>query len=78
MLGEQVTRILVEPYALTQADAPGVVADIHAALDRLGMTAPRLQHGDGEGPHAKDTGEAPRPHRPHRSSSSVRRARGAW
>jgi len=47
-LGGQVTRILVEPVAVSAADAVGVVEDIHKALDRLGLTAPRLQHGDGE------------------------------
>jgi len=47
-LGGQVTRILVEPVAASAADALGLVADIHRALDRLGLTAPRLQHGDGE------------------------------
>ncbi|GHO50531.1 3-keto-5-aminohexanoate cleavage protein [Ktedonospora formicarum] len=47
-LGGQVTRILVEPVAVSVADALGLVEDIHRALDRLGLTAPRLQHGDGE------------------------------
>ncbi len=44
----QVTRILVEPVAVSAADAIGLIDDIHMALDRLGLTAPRLQHGDGE------------------------------
>jgi uncharacterized protein (DUF849 family) len=39
-LGDRVTRVLVEPV--------DVVAEIHAALDDLGVEAPRLQHGDGE------------------------------
>ncbi len=47
-LGGQVTRILVEPVEVSAVDALGVVDDIHKALDRLGLTAPRLQHGDGE------------------------------
>jgi uncharacterized protein (DUF849 family) len=47
-LGGQVTRILVEPVAVSPADAIGLVDGIHRALDRLGLTAPRLQHGDGE------------------------------
>ncbi|QBD74526.1 hypothetical protein EPA93_00355 [Ktedonosporobacter rubrisoli] len=47
-LGGQVTRILVEPVAVSAANALGLVEDIHRALDRLGLTAPRLQHGDGE------------------------------
>ncbi len=47
-LGGQVTRILVEPVDVSATDAVGVVEDIHRALDRLGLTAPRLQHGVGE------------------------------
>lgn len=46
-LGDRVTRILVEPVDVTAGDAVAVVDDIHAALDRLGLAAPRLQHGDG-------------------------------
>ncbi|HEX8119761.1 MAG TPA: 3-keto-5-aminohexanoate cleavage protein [Solirubrobacteraceae bacterium] len=46
-LGPRVLRVLVEPV---DAGARGVAAveEIHAALDRLGLGAPRLQHGDGE------------------------------
>jgi uncharacterized protein (DUF849 family) len=47
-LGEQVLRILVEPVDLRAADAPRVIDGIHAALDRHGLTAPRLEHGDGD------------------------------
>src|SRR5215207_3239138 len=54
-LGDRLTRILVEPGELQllgsedkAADAIGLVEDIHEALDRFGLTAPRLQHGDGE------------------------------
>ena len=54
-LGGKVTRILVEPGELQlldsrdkAADALGLVEDIHRTLDRYGLTAPRLQHGDGE------------------------------
>jgi uncharacterized protein (DUF849 family) len=47
-LGAEVTRILVEPVEAGAADAVALVAAIHRALDRLGLTAPRLQHGDGE------------------------------
>jgi uncharacterized protein (DUF849 family) len=54
-LGELVTRILVEPGELQLRDskdkaavALGLVEDIHRTLDRLGLTPPRLQHGDGE------------------------------
>jgi uncharacterized protein (DUF849 family) len=54
-LGGRVTRILVEPGELQlqdsedkAADALGLVEDIHRALDRFGLAAPRLQHGDGE------------------------------
>ena len=47
-LANQVMRICVEPVDLTAAEAVGFVDDIHAALDSLGLSAPRLQHGDGE------------------------------
>ena len=47
-LGGQVTRILVEPVEVNAAEALELVEDIHRTLDRLGLTAPRLQHGDGE------------------------------
>jgi uncharacterized protein (DUF849 family) len=47
-LGGRVTRVLVEPVAVSAADAVGLVEEIHRALDRLGLTARRLQHGDGE------------------------------
>jgi uncharacterized protein (DUF849 family) len=47
-LGDRVTRIMVEPVDLSATGAVAVVDGIHAALDRLGLTARRLQHGDGE------------------------------
>jgi uncharacterized protein (DUF849 family) len=47
-LGARVTRILIEPVAVGAGDAVALVGEIHAALDRLGLAAPRLQHGDGE------------------------------
>jgi uncharacterized protein (DUF849 family) len=54
-LGGGVTRILVEPGELQlldsrdkTADALRLVEDIHRALDRFDLSAPRLQHGDGE------------------------------
>jgi uncharacterized protein (DUF849 family) len=47
-IGERVTRILVEPVEVPAIDAVDLIDDIHRALDRLGLTAPRLQHGDGE------------------------------
>jgi uncharacterized protein (DUF849 family) len=47
-IGERVTRILVEPVEVPAIDAVDVIDDIHRALDRLGLTAPRLQHGDGQ------------------------------
>ena len=46
-LGDRVTRILVEPVDASAGDAVAVVDEIHAALARLGVGAPRLQHGDG-------------------------------
>jgi uncharacterized protein (DUF849 family) len=47
-LGDRLTRILVEPVDVVVGDAVALVDEIHAALDRLGLAAPRLQHGDGE------------------------------
>jgi len=47
-LGGQVTRILIEPVDVSAAAAVRLVDDIHETLDRFGLTAPRLQHGDGE------------------------------
>jgi uncharacterized protein (DUF849 family) len=47
-LGGEVTRILVEPVAVAAGDAIALVEQIHNSLDRLGLRAPRLQHGDGE------------------------------
>jgi uncharacterized protein (DUF849 family) len=47
-LGGGVTRVLVEPVEVPATDAVELVEDIHTALDRLDITAPRLQHGDGE------------------------------
>jgi uncharacterized protein (DUF849 family) len=46
--GGDVLRICVEPVEIPAADAVAFVEEIHRALDRLGLTAPRLQHGDGE------------------------------
>ena len=53
-LGSRVTRILVEPGELQlqgsedeAAHALTLVDAIHRALDRFGLAAPRLQHGDG-------------------------------
>lgn len=47
-LGGEVTRILVEPVKVRAGDAVALVGDIHRVLDDAGLTAPRLQHGDGE------------------------------
>jgi uncharacterized protein (DUF849 family) len=46
-LGGRLTRVLVEPVDADPDAAAGLAAAIHAALDRHGITAPRLQHGDG-------------------------------
>ncbi len=46
-LGGRLTRILVEPVDVAPEEATAVVGAIHAALDAGGLTAPRLQHGDG-------------------------------
>ena len=42
-----VTRVLVEPTGVAAGDAVAAAAEIHDALDRLAIGAPRLQHGDG-------------------------------
>jgi uncharacterized protein (DUF849 family) len=47
-LGSRLTRIMIEPVDVPAADAAALVADIHSVLDRHGLAAPRLQHGDGE------------------------------
>jgi uncharacterized protein (DUF849 family) len=43
-----ITRVLVEPVDLKAAEAVAFVDAIHDVLDRAGVGAPRLQHGDGE------------------------------
>jgi uncharacterized protein (DUF849 family) len=47
-LGGRITRVLVEPVDVDPRDAVALVDDIHQALDRAGIAAPRLQHGDGD------------------------------
>jgi uncharacterized protein (DUF849 family) len=49
-LAGQVTRVLVEPgeAQANAGDAIPMVDAIHEILDRAGIGAPRLQHGDGE------------------------------
>jgi uncharacterized protein (DUF849 family) len=47
-LAHEVTRVLVEPVEVPKAEAGALVDAIHQALDDHGITAPRLQHGDGE------------------------------
>ena len=47
-LAHRITRVLVEPVDVRADDAVKTVDAIHAALDRTGITAPRLEHGDGE------------------------------
>jgi uncharacterized protein (DUF849 family) len=46
-LASRVLRVLVEPVD-AGGGALAVVDGIHHALDRAGVAAPRLQHGDGE------------------------------
>lgn len=46
--GGSLLRICVEPTAISPAEAEAFVEEIHAVLDGAGLTAPRLQHGDGE------------------------------
>lgn len=45
--GVEPLRVLVEPVDAGEG-ALAIVADIHDALDRHGIAAPRLQHGDGD------------------------------
>jgi uncharacterized protein (DUF849 family) len=47
-LSGRVTRVLIEPVAVSRLDAVPFVDDIHHVLDRADVRAPRLQHGDGE------------------------------
>jgi uncharacterized protein (DUF849 family) len=47
-LGSALTRVLVEPVEVGRHDAVVCVQAIHDTLDRVGVDAPRLQHGDGE------------------------------
>ena len=43
-----ITRVLIEPVDLKAGAAVAFVDAIHDVLDRAGVAAPRLQHGDGE------------------------------
>lgn len=47
-LGSQVLRTVIGPVEVSAAGSLAVVDDIHAALDRFGLRAPRMQFGDGE------------------------------
>jgi uncharacterized protein (DUF849 family) len=47
-LAHAVTRVLVEPVEVPADEAVALIDAIHQALDDHGITAPRLQHGDGE------------------------------
>ena len=47
-LAGRVTRVMIEPVEVSRADAVPLVGAIHEILDRAGVRAPRLQHGDGE------------------------------
>jgi uncharacterized protein (DUF849 family) len=49
-LADRVTRVLVEPGEAQggKSDAIPMADAIHEILDRAGVRAPRLQHGDGE------------------------------
>src|SRR5215471_5220716 len=47
-LAGSLLRICVEPTAISPAEAVAFVEEIHAVLDGAGLTAPRLQHGEGE------------------------------
>jgi uncharacterized protein (DUF849 family) len=47
-LAGRVTRVLVEVIGFDAATAPAIATDIDAALDRLGVSSPRLHHGEEE------------------------------
>lgn len=47
-LSGRVTRVMIEPVEVSKLDAVLLVGAIHDVLDRAGVTARRLQHGDGE------------------------------
>jgi uncharacterized protein (DUF849 family) len=47
-LGNQVLRVMIEPVDASADAARQLADDIHRALDRHGLNAPRLQHGDGD------------------------------
>jgi uncharacterized protein (DUF849 family) len=47
-LAGQLVRVLVEVIDVPREDAAGAAREIDAALDRLGITAPRLHHGEHE------------------------------
>jgi uncharacterized protein (DUF849 family) len=47
-LAGALTRVLVEVIDVPREAAPGAARAIDAALDRLGVTAPRLHHGEEE------------------------------
>jgi uncharacterized protein (DUF849 family) len=47
-LAPHVLRVCIEPVELKAEEALEFVQDIHQALDKHGIAAPRLQHGDGE------------------------------
>ena len=46
--GHSVLRILIEPQDVAPGVAVAIAANLEAALDRHGFTAPRLHHGYGE------------------------------
>ncbi len=47
-LARDLMRILIEPVEVLADQALALVSDIHAVLDSHGVTASRLQHGDGD------------------------------
>lgn len=48
-LGSQVLRVLIGPLGVQATDALALAVEIHTALDRYELRAPRLQFGDGDG-----------------------------
>jgi uncharacterized protein (DUF849 family) len=47
-MADRLLRVCIEPVDLRASGAVEFVDEIHAALDRHGIGAPRLQHGDGD------------------------------
>ena len=55
-LSGRVTRVMIEPVEVSKLDAVPLVGAIHDVLDRAGVTARRLQHGErADGPQRRQS-----------------------